>query len=203
MRKCLLILLLLSMPSLICHASQATSCSFGEITFSVDLGAPNLSLGDVSADGTSVGYDVSAGLGLGLGAQYSYTDIRMKNSINNSDEIKVQQFTLMHNIQNLVGDLSVFGGVSQTDVTGGTRQYGVLIGLAGDLPIAANTKTYGVVTTGSNISGYEFGVKYKFVDNANISLGYRNTRYKNITFNNGTTSNMTLKGLVGGINFWF
>lgn len=203
MKKCLLIVFLLSMSSLTCHASQATSYSFGEIEFNADLSAPSLSLGKASIDGTNIGYDVSAGLGLGLGAQYSYTDIRMKNSIHNSDEIKVQQLTLMHDIQDLVGSLSVFGGVSQTDVVGGKRQNGALIGLTGELPITTNTKTYGIVTTGSNINGYEFGLKCKLVDNANISLGYRNTRYKNMTFNDGTTGNMTIKGLVGGINFWF
>lgn len=198
-----LVCLIFSITS-VCAASPLPDCSLGEIALSVNLGAPDLATGSATSSGKdSFGYDVTAGLGFGFAGHYSYNDFRAKTSLNGSSEVKAQQLVLANNLWDLVGNISVFGGVSQTQVAGSSRHNGLVAGLAGNVPLGFNTKAYAVVTAGEHEGGYEAGLSYELARDTEFNLGYRRTKFKDLTFNNGSTDDVTVKGLVGGVSFKF
>ncbi|MBP2654848.1 MAG: hypothetical protein H6Q73_2417 [Firmicutes bacterium] len=203
-KVCLLAFLLLFLTSAVCAASPLADCSLGEIAFNLDLGVPSISDNSTKVDGKhSLGYGVTAGVGFGFAGHYSYDNFETKSPLHASSEIKAQQICLVNNLFDLVGNISIFGGVSQTQVVGSSKHNGLVVGVAGSVPLGFNTKAYAVLTGGTRISGYEAGLSYEFTDHADLTLGYRDTKYKDLTFNDGSSSDATVKGLVGGVSFKF
>ncbi|CUH94690.1 hypothetical protein P22_0756 [Propionispora sp. 2/2-37] len=200
MKKVLLVLcMLLFATSAVCSASPMPEFSLGQIALDVNMGAPNLSTNHGKVDGDShVGYSLTVGVGLGYAGQYTYNKFKADSPLHGSGSIKSQQFYLVNNIVDTIANVSLFGGLSQTQADGGPKRSGLVVGIAGSVPVAPKTKAYGVLSAGNRLSGYEVGLSYKMTDNANFNLGYRDTKYKNITFSDDTKSDVTAKGLVGG-----
>jgi predicted porin len=197
---CLTILLVL-VTSAFCAASPLPDCSLGQVALDLNLSAPDLS-GSKKVDGKqNVGYGVTAGLGFGFAGQYTYNDFKTKTSLNGSSEIKAQQICLVDNLVDIVANVSIFGGVSQIQAVGSSKHNGVVVGVAANVPIAPNTKAYGVLSTGNRISGYEVGLSYELAKTTDLSIGYRDNKYKDITFSDSTKSDVTAKGIVGGLTF--
>lgn len=200
---CLTLLLVIT-TSAFCTASPLPDCSVGQVALDLNLGAPDLSTGSTKVDGKpNVGYGVTVGVGFGFAGQYTYNDFKTKTSLNGSSEIKAQQICLVDNLIDTVANISIFGGVSQTQTVGSSQHNGVVVGVAGNIPIAPNTKAYGVLSTGNHVTGDEVGLSYELAENTNLNLGYRDTKYKDLTFSNNTTSDVTAKGVVGSITYKF
>lgn len=197
---CLTILLVL-VTSAFCAASPLPDCSLGQVALDLNLSAPDLS-GSKKVDGKkNVGYGITAGIGFGFAGQYTYNDFKTKTSLNGSSEIKAQQICLIDNLIDTLVNVSVFGGVSQTQAVGSSQHNGVVVGIAANVPITSSTKAYGVLSTGNRVSGYEIGLSYELAKNTDLNIGYRDTKYKDITFSDSTKSDVTAKGVVGGVTF--
>lgn len=184
----------------VCSASPMPSYSLGHVSLDLNVGSPNLSSDNAKVDGKqNVGYALTVGVGFGYAGQYTYNDFKTDNPLHGSSDIKAQQLLLVNNMIDTIANVSLFGGVTQTQADGGPKRNGVVVGVAGSLPIAPKTKAYGVLSTGTRVSGYELGLSYSMTDNAKLNLGYRDTKYKDVVFNDDTKSDVTAKGLVGGV----
>lgn len=198
---CLTTLLVIA-TSAFCMASPLPDCSLGQVALDLNLGAPNLSANGQKVDSKQdLGYGVTVGVGFGLSGQYTYNDFETKTPLNGSSEFKAQQLCVVDNLLDVVANVSVFGGISQTQAVGSSQNNGLVVGVSGTVPIAPNTKAYGVLSTGNYVSGYEVGLSYALAENTNVNLGYHDTKYKGIAFSNNTTSDVTAKGLVGSVTF--
>ncbi|MBP2651782.1 MAG: hypothetical protein H6Q74_2607 [Firmicutes bacterium] len=205
MKKTLvLVFMLLFVTSAICAASPLPDCSLAEFAIDLNVGAPNVSSSNTEVDGKSnFGYGVTAGVGLGFAGHYSTDTFKTKSPLNSSSEIKAQELVLVNNLFDLIGNVSIFGGVSQAQVVGSSKHTGAIVGVAGSLPLGFNTKAYGVLTVGNKLSGYEAGLSYELAECTNLNIGYRDTKFKDLTFNDGSKNDATVKGLVGGVSFKF
>lgn len=198
---CLAFILLIAM-SAICAASPMPEYSIGKVTLDLNTGAPDLSSGGTKVDGKNgLGYGVTAGIGFGFAGQYNYNDFKAKSAINGSTEIKAQQLVLVDNLVDLIANVSIFGGVSKTGAVGSSEKDGAIVGIAASVPLISGIKAYGTMSVGNRVSGYELGLGYNISENAALNLGYRDTKYKDITFGDGTKDDVTAKGLVGGVSF--
>ncbi|WP_207857356.1 outer membrane beta-barrel protein [Lucifera butyrica] len=188
--------------SAVSMASPVADCSLGQVSAGLNFSAPSLSASSGDSDGNlRVGYDVAAGLGLGFSGQYTFDDFKMKNSLNGSDEIKAQQLFLVDNVLDLVAKVSLFGGISQTQIIGGSEHRGFVAGIAGNIPVAPNMKAYAVYTAGNHVGGYELGLSYQLAKDTEFNLGYRDTKYKGLTYSDGSSDDIKVKGLIGGISY--
>jgi len=204
MKKSLLLAtLLLLVSSSVGLANPLADCSIGQISFDLTLGAPKVTSNSEVDGKSSLGYGVTAGFGFGFAGHYSAENLKIKSPLYGSDQIKSQQLVLVNNLFDLVGNVSIFGGVSQTQVENCSKHNGLIVGIAGNVPLGFNTKAYAVLTGGNKMSGYEAGLSYSLADSASLSLGYRDHKYKDLTFGDGSTHDATVKGLIGGVNFTF
>lgn len=193
-------ILLVITTSAFCAASPLPDSSLGQVSLDLNMGAPSLSTNSTKVDGKpDIGYGVAVGVGFGFSGQYTYNEFKTKTPLNGSNEIQARQLYIVDNVIDTVASVSIFGGVSQTQAVGGSRENGIVVGVAGNIPIAPQTEAYGVLNAGNHVAGYEVGLSYELAKNTNLSLGYRDTKYKGITFGNDTTSDVTAKGVVGSV----
>lgn len=75
-------------------------------------------------------------------------------------------------------------------------------GLTGSCLIADRTSLYGSVTAGHDLSAYEVGLSYKFTENLEGNLFYKDINVKNIQFPT-VQSSSEFKGLGYGITYQF
>lgn len=203
MKKIIYVVFLLFIStSALCSASPVPNYSLGEISIDMNLGAPDLTNDSGKADGKyNVGYSVTAGVGFGFAGQYTYNNFKTKSPLNGSNEIKAQQLNVISNIFDTIANVSVFGGISQTEAVGGSQKDGLVVGIAANMPIAPKTKVYGVLSTGNHLGGYEIGISYHIAKDTDFNLGYHDTKYKDLTFEDDTKSDVISKGFIGGIHF--
>lgn len=187
---------MLIMTSAICVASPLVSYSPGDFTIGLNLNAPTLSTNSWTTDGKlSVGYDVSAGIGLGFAGQYLYRNFKTNDNI----EIKEQQLNLIKSeIDIFGGNIALFVGVSKTESIDSISCNGIVAGIMGTIPIAPNTYAFTAVNTGTRIKGYEVGIGYLVAKNTDLNLGYRDKIYNGLT-----SEDITAKSSFGEIRYYF
>jgi predicted porin len=201
----ILFLLIFIMAAVPCAASPLTDYSIGKFALDLNFSSPDLSANNTSSDGkTSAGGSLTVGAGFGFAGQYTFNDFKTKTSLNGNNELKAQQLILINNLAGIASaNVSLFAGISQTEMVGSSKHSGVVGGVIGSVPIAPNTRGYGVLTVGNKVNGYEVGVGYEFATNTELNVAYHNTTYKNLTFTNGAASDVTRKGISAGVSYKF
>lgn len=193
------IIILLIMASTVCIASPLTDYSLGKMSIDVSLGSPSITSNNWSATAKqNANYDITVGMGSGFAGQYLYNDFQLKTPINGIGGIRAQQFNLLSNEVNRLGNISAFVGVSKTQIIGDISKIGIVAGLVGTVPIAPYTHAYATISAGNHVEGYEVGIGYMVAPNTELNLDYRNINYKELT-----SDDITAKGSYGGIVYKF
>lgn len=194
-----LIIMLLIMASTACQASPLTDYSLGKVSFDVNLGDPTLTSNNESTSMQSnTGYGVTAGIRFGYAGQYIVNNFKLRTPVNGIGEIRAQQFNILANKLNRLGNISAVIGVSNTEIIGDASKKGIVAGLVGTVSIAPKTHVYATVRTGSYLESYEVGIGYNFSHNNELTLDYRNANYKNLS-----SDDITIKGPYAGIVYIF
>lgn len=177
-----------------CVAAPVSDYSLGHLKFDVETGFSSFSP-DYTDSEIGYGIGLTAGLGFGFAGQYSYSKVNGDNGLKN------HQLNLY---DHLLGPVGVFIGASKTEPSGADSQNGIVFGVSGTVPVAPRTSAYVVLSSGTHVSGSEFGLGYALSKNADLNLLYRNIRYTGLKLANdekGDNGDIVFKGFFSGISY--
>ncbi|BBB92146.1 MAG TPA: hypothetical protein PKA28_05265 [Methylomusa anaerophila] len=211
-------------------AGPLTDFSQGKMALDVTFQSPKISEtyhdagGSIpDADGKStVGFDLTAGLGNKIALQYKQSapkskDTNFNNLLTFNTKLDVKEYNLLYQLnENAVaftgfsqvkatqeisssGDGFIEGGSTSTD----WKSYWQL-GLTGILPVMDKTNLYATVAFGNNMNACKLGVSYALAQNVDLDAFYTNSQYKNLSWKDGNgQSDFTAKGFGYGVTFKF
>ncbi|MBP2654276.1 MAG: hypothetical protein H6Q73_1845 [Firmicutes bacterium] len=205
----------------VCSASPLTDFSTGKA--SIDLNVRSCGDVDVSAESYSYTLDgkndnfegaLTYGLGNNFAVQYRNTtgDSKTIGYYSLKTTSKAQEFNVLYKVNNnleaFVGWTQAKAGISSYSMKlNGNDVNGYQIGVTGFATLSPKVNGYASIAAGNHITNYGVGVGYELSKNCEFNIGYKDTKYKDLSIVYAGDSysgyDYELKGMTYGVTLKF